>query len=374
MVSKSRKRGGGEGTPTPSNTNTNTNRRGGSEENSSSRYESLRNQRIQENKERMQKLGIINLASKLKPQKTTPKSRIPPPPISSSPPRRSPRIKTMTPVNYSISNPRSKLSVPKSLEIRLPEGSKKEVYTEEHEKLLGGCKTPWVLSEDGVGEDGKRIYDSEKGETCHQCRQKTLGLHTRCSKCPLVKGQFCGDCLFTRYGENVLEVNQNPSWICPVCRDICNCSLCRKEKGWLPTGNLYRKVTKLGFKSVAHFLIHTYRDQNHLKDSVAETKIPNEEVVPMVPNEEGVPSGNEENEGLEPSTPSGTWIPVPDKHSDEFCDPLANELQEQEREVQSSESTQYFDADDGCGVECSSKVVDADDKLKEEEANMKYKK
>lgn len=45
-----------------------------------------------------------------------------------------------------------------------------------------------------------------------------------------------------RYGENVIEANQNPNWICPVCREICNCSLCRQAKGWPPTGSLYRKV------------------------------------------------------------------------------------------------------------------------------------
>jgi len=48
---------------------------------------------------------------------------------------------------------------------------------------------------------------------------------------------------FCRYGEHVLEALQNPTWICPVCRGICNCSLCRQAKGWAPTGPLYKKVT-----------------------------------------------------------------------------------------------------------------------------------
>lgn len=93
----------------------------------------------------------------------------------------------------------------------------------------------------------------------------------------------------SRYGEHVLEANQNPDWICPVCRGICNCSLCRQAKGWPPTGALYRKVislnhsqcdvhisrgtvgakfklstfqiSQLGFKSVAHYLIQTQRSQ-----------------------------------------------------------------------------------------------------------------
>lgn len=53
----------------------------------------------------------------------------------------------------------------------------------------------------------------------------------------------CSICaVLHRYGENVIEANKNPSWICPVCRGICNCSLCRQAKGWMPTGPMYKKV------------------------------------------------------------------------------------------------------------------------------------
>ena len=45
-----------------------------------------------------------------------------------------------------------------------------------------------------------------------------------------------------RYGEHVLEALDNPEWVCPVCRGICNCSLCRNHKGWVPTGPIYRRV------------------------------------------------------------------------------------------------------------------------------------
>lgn len=45
-----------------------------------------------------------------------------------------------------------------------------------------------------------------------------------------------------RYGENVVEANANPGWICPVCRDICNCIVCRRLKGQEPTGDIYKKV------------------------------------------------------------------------------------------------------------------------------------
>lgn len=52
------------------------------------------------------------------------------------------------------------------------EGAKPEVYTEEHEKLLGDTNMSWTLFVDGCGKDGKRIYDPVRGKTCHQCRSK----------------------------------------------------------------------------------------------------------------------------------------------------------------------------------------------------------
>ncbi|KAG8637626.1 hypothetical protein MANES_15G144900v8 [Manihot esculenta] len=214
-------------------------------------YEEFREQRIKENKERMKKLGIFDLSLKLKSQSRPNKKALrnvstqkkPQDPLTlSASPRRSSRLKTLNPVNYSEIFHQKKQGSAKVLEIRLREGSKPEIYSEEDEKLLGDCNSTWTLFVDGYGKDGKRIYDPEKGETCHQCRQKTLGHHTHCSKCNMGQGQFCGDCLYMRYGENVIEVNENPNWVCPVCRGICNCSFCRKAKGWAPTGSLYRKV------------------------------------------------------------------------------------------------------------------------------------
>ncbi|XP_043709586.1 cell division cycle-associated protein 7-like isoform X2 [Telopea speciosissima] len=240
-------------------------------------YEQCRDKRIKENMERMQKLGILDLSLKLKSGLSSPKrtprntserkTPHPSPLLSSAPSRRSSRLQNASPVNY------SELPVPKknksgSLDDKEPfmgEGEKPEIYTEEDEKLLGTCETPWTLFVDGYGKDGKRIYDSVNGKTCHQCRQKTLGHRTHCIKCNIVQGQFCGDCLYMRYGENILEANQNPNWICPVCRGICNCSVCRLRKGWVPTGYLYRKVS-LGYKSVAHYLIQTRRPQTNLEE------------------------------------------------------------------------------------------------------------
>ncbi|OVA10527.1 Zinc-finger domain of monoamine-oxidase A repressor R1 [Macleaya cordata] len=242
-------------------------------------YEQCRDQRIKQNMERMQKLGILDLSHKLKsdllPPKRSPRNlserktpqRSSPLP-SSEPPRRSSRLQNVNPVSYVELRPkRGKQSEEEDGKDLIKEGVQPEIYTEEHEKLLGTCEAPWDLFKDGYGTDGKRIYDPVKGKTCHQCRSKTLGHRTHCSKCNMVQGQFCGDCLYTRYGENVKEANQKPSWICPVCRGICNCSLCRLAKGWVPTGYMYRKIEKLGFKSVAHYLIQTRRSQTNLEEN-----------------------------------------------------------------------------------------------------------
>lgn len=63
---------------------------------------------------------------------------------------------------------------------------------------------------------------------------------------PLLQGVLCGDCLYMRYGENITEVQAKPDWMCPVCRDLCNCSFHRIKKGWAPTGTLYRRALAEG--------------------------------------------------------------------------------------------------------------------------------
>lgn len=244
-------------------------------------YEKIRQQRIKENMERMRKLGIPKLSQNLSlsssssakerrgrtsnpSQPTTTKTRIKsnplPPPEAIR--RRSSRLENSQPVSYAEKKrEKSEMigSSSSSTVLAVGHGRKveEEVYTEEHIKFLGSCRETWTLKSDGYGGDGHRVYDSTKGSTCHQCRQKTLGHHTRCNRCQLVSGQICGDCLYMRYGENVLEVKENPSWICPVCRGICNCSVCRFKKGWPPTGCLYKKVRNQGYESVAHYLVLT---------------------------------------------------------------------------------------------------------------------
>ncbi|CAI5510242.1 unnamed protein product [Closterium sp. Naga37s-1] len=132
----------------------------------------------------------------------------------------------------------------------------KEVYTEEDLRKLRGHVKPYGIN---VERYKNRVYDPVNGKSCHQCRQKTLGLRTECAACKdrSVCGQFCGDCLFLRYGENIEEALADPEWECPVCRDICNCSICRNRKGWGPTGQLFHKVWGAGYQSVAHYLMLT---------------------------------------------------------------------------------------------------------------------
>ncbi|XP_024515594.1 uncharacterized protein LOC9640353 isoform X2 [Selaginella moellendorffii] len=84
-----------------------------------------------------------------------------------------------------------------------------------------------------AGVVGSRIYDSDSGTSCHQCRQKTLGLMASCKSedrsCSL---NFCSKCL------------QN-----------------RKKKGCSPTGMVSHLAKSIGCASVAEFLTSDPADQ-----------------------------------------------------------------------------------------------------------------
>lgn len=79
-------------------------------------------------------------------------------------------MQNVTPVTYREEERPKKSKRSDYKDFRLQEGSKPEVYTDEHEKLLGNTERSWTLFVDGYGADGKRIYDPVKGKTCHQCR------------------------------------------------------------------------------------------------------------------------------------------------------------------------------------------------------------
>ncbi|KAF3776027.1 Cell division cycle-associated 7-like protein [Nymphaea thermarum] len=109
----------------------------------------------------------------------------------------------------------------------------------------------------GVRIVGGRIYDSQNGRTCHQCRQKTMDVTALCKNvrqnkpCPI---QFCFKCLLNRYGEIAEEISGIDSWNCPKCRGICNCSFCMKKRGENPTGILVHTAKATGFSSVSDML------------------------------------------------------------------------------------------------------------------------
>ncbi|PSC73301.1 ubiquitin-ligase zinc ion binding [Micractinium conductrix] len=135
------------------------------------------------------------------------------------------------------------------------ENMREEVYGVAHLDALGSHKQEWELFVDGYDAKGERIYDKVNGQTCHQCRQKTMGKRTCCAGCQSLTGVLCGDCLFMRYGENVDEATADPDWRCPLCRDLCNCSFHRSKRGWAPTGTLYRRAIAEGYTSVSHYLV-----------------------------------------------------------------------------------------------------------------------
>ncbi|KAK2830270.1 hypothetical protein Q5P01_018201 [Channa striata] len=101
-----------------------------------------------------------------------------------------------------------------------------------------------------------KIWDKENGSSCHQCRQKTLDTKTVCRSgfCVGAKGQFCGPCLKNRYGEDVRTVLLDPEWSCPICRRMCNCSLCRKKEGRCATGILVGLARYNGHDNVHEYL------------------------------------------------------------------------------------------------------------------------
>ncbi|KAJ6862228.1 hypothetical protein NC652_039152 [Populus alba x Populus x berolinensis] len=122
----------------------------------------------------------------------------------------------------------------------------------------------------GVRVVGGRIYDSENGKTCHQCRQKTMDFAAACA---LQKGnklcalKFCHKCLLNRYGEKAEDVALLDDWQCPKCRGICNCSFCMKKRGHKPTGILVHTAKENGFCSVSELLqIKGSENLNHNKD------------------------------------------------------------------------------------------------------------
>lgn len=79
-----------------------------------------------------------------------------------------------------------------------------------------------------------KIYDKVLGNTCHQCRQKTIDTKTVCRNqtCGGVRGQFCGPCLRNRYGEDVRSALLDP--VGAVFALVMNCTGEGKPEGGAP--------------------------------------------------------------------------------------------------------------------------------------------
>ncbi|KAI8528706.1 hypothetical protein RHMOL_Rhmol12G0168500 [Rhododendron molle] len=128
-----------------------------------------------------------------------------------------------------------------------------------------------------------RIYDSDKGKTCHQCRQKTLDFAVSCenrSENKQCTFHFCHICLLNRYGEEAEEMAALGGWKCPRCRGICNCSFCMKKRGCCPTGRLVLVAKASGFTSVSEMLLIKNSEEAGEDASPASEK-------EVVPKEEG---------------------------------------------------------------------------------------
>ncbi|XP_061860770.1 cell division cycle-associated protein 7 isoform X1 [Colius striatus] len=106
------------------------------------------------------------------------------------------------------------------------------------------------------GSAREKVYNRAVGSTCHQCRQKTIDTKTNCRnpECVGVRGQFCGPCLRNRYGEDVRTALLDPTWRCPPCRGICNCSFCRQRDGRCATGVLVYLAKYHGYDNVHAYL------------------------------------------------------------------------------------------------------------------------
>ncbi|XP_034016642.1 cell division cycle-associated 7-like protein isoform X2 [Thalassophryne amazonica] len=184
--------------------------------------------------------------------------------------RRNPSRKARPPDNFAVEERSDDLPTykgPRTVDIRrLVEVSEEHLRDKQKKRNYISRKAKYVVKsvDEITKEDLKnvvyrskdKIWDKEYGSSCHQCRQKTLDTKTVCRSgfCVGGKGQFCGVCLKNRYGEDVGVVLLDPMWSCPICREMCNCSLCRKKEGRCATGNLVRLARYRGHDNVHEYL------------------------------------------------------------------------------------------------------------------------
>ncbi|XP_026155722.1 cell division cycle-associated 7-like protein isoform X2 [Mastacembelus armatus] len=245
-----------------------------------------RDKNIQENKAMLAKLfaGLSTMADlslpttpqkkKQMPVKATPRKRKIEPQAGSE--RRNPSRKARPPENFAVeekSEPVEHRS-PRPIDIRkLVEVDEERVGERRRKRRSSGSRrSQYVVKtvDDITKEDldniayrsKDKIWDKDNGSSCHQCRQKTLDTKTVCRSgyCVGVKGQFCGPCLKNRYGEDVRTVLLDPEWSCPICRGMCNCSLCRKKEGRCATGILVGLARYNGHNNVHEYLVSIQKE------------------------------------------------------------------------------------------------------------------
>ncbi|XP_037330263.2 cell division cycle-associated 7-like protein [Pungitius pungitius] len=188
--------------------------------------------------------------------------------------RRNPSRKARPPENFAVEEKSEPLAIrnPRTVDIRRLVEVDEDVSGKKRRRSRGSRRSQYEVRSvdditqedlDNIAQRSKdKIWDKDTGSSCHQCRQKTLDTKTVCRSgfCVGGKGQFCGPCLKNRYGEEVRDVLLDPTWSCPICREVCNCSLCRKKEGRCATGILVGLARYNGHDNVHEYLESIQRD------------------------------------------------------------------------------------------------------------------
>ncbi|ORX34647.1 hypothetical protein BD324DRAFT_634335 [Kockovaella imperatae] len=149
--------------------------------------------------------------------------------------------------------PREVGGVGESFRWRVWRGLDKELRKEMRKRgLLNEIDQRPVQSEDGQ----VSAYSDLPGAACHQCRRKSEKLKMQCRNVdPLCRALFCETCC-QRYSYFSFDP-ESRSFICPLCRDCCNCSNCIRKR------HLGHLLPSAGKGGRSKSLRHTVREQGH---------------------------------------------------------------------------------------------------------------
>ncbi|KAG7244956.1 hypothetical protein INR49_024056, partial [Caranx melampygus] len=245
-------------------------------------YQSLkkRDKNIQENKAMLAKLfaDLSTMADmtlpttpqkkkkKQTPEKAMQRKRKSEPEMGSE--RRNPSRKARPPENFGVEEKREPVSprTPRTVDVRKLIEVDDEHVGEKKRKRRSSKWNQYVRSVDDITKEEldniayrskDKIWDKENVrqlmspvQTEDSGHQDSVSQWFLCG----AKGQFCGLCLRNRYGEDVRTVLLDPTWSCPICRGMCNCSLCRKKEGRCATGILVGLARYNGHDNVHEYL------------------------------------------------------------------------------------------------------------------------